>query len=476
MSERPFRERGRERGRERNSIHEAPWRPGGPGGKQWQDVSKMAPVGSGARGPWAGAHSRINVKRAHERGPTPGRGDSRERRAGTPTRGRGAARMGQWGQASTSNEFRLSFRSDTLNRTKRLAAQGLRNKAVGQVPVFTGLETFTLRSLALTSLHGLGVHPEVRRIYMQNNVLTSFEGWEMQPRLEELHAEDNLIETLRGLTEQPRLEALWLRGNPVTELYCYRLMCIAAVGKSLRTIDGEAVKRHEVERAMSLGPMVSEAIRDGWVLDTVPAPDADYDMVLEQYAYFRKKSLPLAQWAAAAVSDDSGDEDEAHRWRAQSPYGSRASSPHPSRPGSRSTSRGASPFYPPSRCALVFGGVCVCVCVCVCIKKYPYVSFSPSLACAPRVRLHVVCVCACGLCVCMWCAFACVRLCVEEVPAPDAQDQMNESVLAEHTHTHTWTHSAAWTSTKSMSRACMAAGTAQQSCANAVPVRVRTAS
>ena len=153
MSERPLRE-----GRERNGIHEAPWRPGGPGGrKQWKEVEKMVQV-EGPRGQWAGVHSRISVKRAHERGSTPGRSRSTERRGSTPT-GRSAARMGQWGQASTSNEFRLSFRSDTLNRTKRLAAQGLRNKAVGQVPVFTGLETFTLRSLALTSLHGLGVHP-----------------------------------------------------------------------------------------------------------------------------------------------------------------------------------------------------------------------------------------------------------------------------------------------------------------------------
>jgi hypothetical protein len=299
-------------------------------------------------GQYPGAHSRINSRRAHERGSTPGRSRSRERRAGTPTRGRGGrARMDWWGQASTSSEFRLSFRSDTLNSTKRLASKGLRHKAVGQVPVFTGLETFTLRSLALTSLHGLGVHPEVKRIYMQNNALTSFEGWEMQPRLEELHAEDNLIETLRGLTEQPRLEILWLKGNPVTNLYCYRLMCIAAVGKSLRTIDGEPVKKNEVERALALGPIVAEAIRDGWVLDTVPALDADYDMVLEQYAYFRRQGLPLAQWAAAAASE-SEEEDMQRRWPAPSPYDFR-SSPYPSRPGSRGSSRAPSPLRPPSR-------------------------------------------------------------------------------------------------------------------------------
>lgn len=333
-----------EQSRDRASIHEVPWRPGGGSGKQWHDVSKITPVDPGGG---QGVAGRINVKRAHERRST-GMGS----RAGTPTRGRVPARMGGWGQATTSSEFRLSFRSDMLNRTKRLIAeQGrIRQKAVGQVPVFTGLETFTLRSLALTSLNGLGVHPEVKRIYMQNNMLTSFEGWEMQPRLHELHAEDNLIETLRGLTEQPRLEILWLKGNPVTSLYCYRLMCIAVVGKSLRMIDGEPVRRHEMERALSLGPSIAEAIRDGWVLDTVPALDADYDMVLEQYAYFRKQSLPLAQWATAAASDES-DEEHDHRWRNQSPYGSRASSPYPSRPGSRNGSRAASPFHPPRRSA-----------------------------------------------------------------------------------------------------------------------------
>ena len=337
------------RGRERASIHDAPWRPGGGTGKPWQDASKLQhPERDDER--WAGARARIDNGRRAPR--AAGRSGGAERRRISVCAP--AARMDWWGQASTSSEFRLSFRSDTLNSTKRLAAQGLRQRPVGQVPVFTGLETFTLRSLALTSLHGLGVHPEVKRIYMQNNVLTSFEGWEVQPRLEELHAEDNCIETFRGLAEQPRLEVLWLKGNPVTKLYCYRLMCCAAVGKSLRIIDGEPVKKHEMDRAMSLGGIVAEAIRDGWVLDTVPAPGADYDMVLEQYAYFRKKSQPLAQWAAATAplySEDDDEEDALYASRRS--YGSRVASPIPSRPssrsGSRAGSRAASPFHPPSR-------------------------------------------------------------------------------------------------------------------------------
>jgi len=170
--------------------------------------------------------------------------------------------------------------------------------------VFTGLGTFTLRSLSLTSLHGLGQHSEVSRMYMQNNLLTSFEGWETQPNLEELHAEDNMIENFRGMRPQPRLEAVFLGGNPVRSLYCYRVMALAATGASLKTIDGEPVKRAELDKARALPPEVVEAVRDGWALDTVPNPDADYDMSLEEFRAFRRNSANFAPHLPASSSDE----------------------------------------------------------------------------------------------------------------------------------------------------------------------------
>ena len=63
--------------------------------------------------------------------------------------------------------------------------------------VISGMQTCTLKSLGLTSLHGIGVHPEVKRLYLQQNQLSSFEGWVCQPDLAELNAEDNKIENFR---------------------------------------------------------------------------------------------------------------------------------------------------------------------------------------------------------------------------------------------------------------------------------------
>jgi hypothetical protein len=131
-------------------------------------------------------------------------------------------------------------------------------------------------------------HPGVHTLYLHSNLLTSFEGFEPQPNLRTLHVPDNYIESFRGIKPLPSLETLVLRGNPITALYHYRTMAIAAIGKQLRNIDGETVKKHEIERAERLGKAVAEAIREGWLLDTMQNPDSDYDLTLEQYLHARK--------------------------------------------------------------------------------------------------------------------------------------------------------------------------------------------
>jgi hypothetical protein len=74
----------------------------------------------------------------------------------------------------------------------------LKPRSPGQLhSVVSGMQTCTLKSLGLTSLHGIGVQSEVKRIYLQQNLLTSFEGWEYQPDLVELNAEDNMIDNFR---------------------------------------------------------------------------------------------------------------------------------------------------------------------------------------------------------------------------------------------------------------------------------------
>eukprot|EP00960_Hanusia_phi_P049496 759578-Hanusia_phi.AAC.1 len=242
--------------------------------------------------------------------------------------------------------FRFSYRSHTLNRTRRLILQGIKEKAVGQIPVFAGLGTFTIRSLSLTSLKGIGVHAEVKRIYMQNNLLTSFEGWEFQPSLEELHAEENFLESFRGACEQPKLESVWLQGNPIARCYCYRIMAICAFGKSLRYIDGQAVKKEEAEKAHALGVVAAEAIRDGWLVDTAPNPDAEFDLAFDEYEDFRKFAAPLVRWAASDGSDSEREAADASR------QSMRSSSSRSQKLGAR---EGLHPRrYPPSE----RGGIC----------------------------------------------------------------------------------------------------------------------
>ncbi len=108
----------------------------------------------------------------------------------------------------------------------------------------------------------------------------------------------------RGACEQRILEDLRLRGNPVADLRYYRTMALIAFGKlgihgGLRIIDGAAVKKSEIEVAGSLGKvkvfdwcngqcprrahnflvclqMISEALREGWILDTVANSNAGF--------------------------------------------------------------------------------------------------------------------------------------------------------------------------------------------------------
>lgn len=139
---------------------------------------------------------------------------------------------------------------------------------------------------------GIGSHPRVHTLYVHNNLLTSFEGFEPQPSLKLLHASDNMIESLRGLVAIPSLERIDLKGNPLASLRHYRVMVIAAVGRNVRVIDGELVRKTEVECAMFLGNVVADALREGWILDTVPDPEADYDFTIEQFLHARKYGPP----------------------------------------------------------------------------------------------------------------------------------------------------------------------------------------
>ena len=188
---------------------------------------------------------------------------------------------------SHAASWRLSYHVALSRRTRSLLKHQ-RPKHIGQLPVFSGMKTFTLKNMAITHLDGIGKHPEVTRIFLQQNLLTSFEGWEHQPSLIELNAADNLIESFKGLTASTTLERITLVGNPIAHCYHYRIMAIAACGKNLRMIDNAPVRKPEQERALSLGKAVADAIRKGWILDNMANPDADIDLMVEQYIFYRK--------------------------------------------------------------------------------------------------------------------------------------------------------------------------------------------
>jgi hypothetical protein len=173
-----------------------PWSPAGKneGWREYQDYApglreyneqKKALRGSE---PARRTRSRSSSRRARSRSASPALDEGLAVPHSIATRGPDEIVAGSW---------RLSFRASISRRTQ-LQLKQHRQKRVGQLPVFSGMSTFTLRNMGITHLDGIGVHPEIKKIFLQQNFLTSFEGWEHQPQLLELHASDNYIESLRS--------------------------------------------------------------------------------------------------------------------------------------------------------------------------------------------------------------------------------------------------------------------------------------
>ena len=174
-----------------------PWSPAGKN-EGWRDYADYAPElreyneqkkALRSQQP-ARARSRSTSRRIRSRSSSPDEVGAVLRRSGTRA------------SEEIATSWRLSFRGSVSRRTQ-LQIKQQRPKRVGQLPVFSGLDTFTLRNMSITHLDGMGLHPEVRRVYLQQNFLTSFEGWEHQPQLVELHAGDNLIESFKLVSPTP---------------------------------------------------------------------------------------------------------------------------------------------------------------------------------------------------------------------------------------------------------------------------------
>ena len=161
------------------------WSPAGKN-EGWRDYADYAPE-------LREYNTQKKALRSQERG-EPQRARSRSASPDAP--GRLSRSSSRARDDALSGSWRLSYRASISRRTQ-LQLKQQRPKRVGQLPVFSGMATFTLRNMGITHLDGLGVHPEVTKVFLQQNWLTSFDGWEHQPNLVELHASDNCIESFK---------------------------------------------------------------------------------------------------------------------------------------------------------------------------------------------------------------------------------------------------------------------------------------
>jgi hypothetical protein len=172
-----------------------PWSPAGK--KAWRDYADYAPE-------LREYNEQKKAMRSQVQEPARARSRSRSARSPSPDEELSHAHspLSEIPHTPSTSSWRLSYQTSISRRTQVQLKQ-VRMKRVGQLPVFSGMETFTLRNMGITHLEGMGVHREIRNVFLQQNFLTSFEGWEHQPHLMELHASDNFIESFKSVLPTP---------------------------------------------------------------------------------------------------------------------------------------------------------------------------------------------------------------------------------------------------------------------------------
>ncbi|XP_040007861.1 leucine-rich repeat-containing protein 23 isoform X2 [Xiphias gladius] len=99
---------------------------------------------------------------------------------------------------------------------------------------FANLVTLELRGNHLNTTDGINL-PNLRRLYLAQNVIKCLEGLERLERLTTLHLRDNQLDTLDGLSPSMKcLQYLNVRGNAI--LNENALQCLGLVSKTLRAL------------------------------------------------------------------------------------------------------------------------------------------------------------------------------------------------------------------------------------------------
>ncbi|XP_042348559.1 leucine-rich repeat-containing protein 23 [Plectropomus leopardus] len=115
-----------------------------------------------------------------------------------------------------------------------LTGNGIQRVNGLQSGCFANLVTLELRGNQLDTTDGINL-PNLRQLYLAQNIIKRLEGLERLTRLNTLHLRDNQLETLDGLSPNMKcLQYLNVRGNVIFEENA--LQSLALVSKTLRAL------------------------------------------------------------------------------------------------------------------------------------------------------------------------------------------------------------------------------------------------
>jgi Leucine-rich repeat (LRR) protein len=124
-----------------------------------------------------------------------------------------------------------------------------KDKKISDLPagsVTLSFGSLNLRERKMTSLEGLEILPELKTLYIQDNLLKDLR-YLNQPNLESLHAERNNILDFGGCQRQPKLRSVHLEGNGVENSDLFTLMCCLSLNPELLRVNGQIITKSERE-------------------------------------------------------------------------------------------------------------------------------------------------------------------------------------------------------------------------------------
>jgi hypothetical protein len=136
-----------------------------------------------------------------------------------------------------------------LKDSPAVSANKRKEKRISDLPVGAVTLSFgslNLRERKLSSLEGLETLPELKALYIQDNILKDLR-YLSQPALELLQVERNDICNFAGCQRQPKLRSVHFEGNPVENCDLFSLACCISLNPELMKVNGQIVSKNERE-------------------------------------------------------------------------------------------------------------------------------------------------------------------------------------------------------------------------------------